>query len=198
MRKTLLLLLLLPSLLLAESGYRKLHPDGTVEFSDQPIPGGEEIKLRKAPVIRFTPAADSPTTSGSRSTHSFGAKNKGAAAEVSITITSPQADQTLRFDAAGLVVTVGLTPAIQGGQQILIKLDGAEVARGVASRFVVQEVYRGSHTLSASLLGRDGAVLSSSAPITFHIKQRSLYNKEQALPPTPTPTPEQPFDTEGE
>jgi hypothetical protein len=170
MKQLLLVLLLLPSLLLAETGYRLVHPDGTVEFSDEPIPGGEEIILRDVPTIHMVPVTPLPATTEKAKEAD---KDSG-----SITITSPMPEQTLEFDEAGVNVSVSVTPGLRDGQKVVIYLDGSEAASGETTSYTVKDVYRGAHTLSSSVVSAGGSVLFSSQTVTFYIQQKSLLRKK--------------------
>jgi hypothetical protein len=174
MRFLLLSLFIIGSVAVAETGYRFVHPDGTVEFSDKPIPqGGEEIKLREAPTIQFVPVT--PSLGG------VSQSNKPVKDGAVINITSPQTEETLWFDGSGVAVSVSVTPALQSDQTIVISLDGKVVASGSGSSFHLVEVYRGTHSLSASIIAADGSVTSSSLPITFYMRQHTSIKR----PPSP-------------
>lgn len=160
------LIMLLPSLLLAQTGYRLVHPDGSVEFSDEPIPGGEEIILRDVPTIHMVPATPSAVQAEKAKED---VKDPG-----SITITLPMPEQTLEFDEAGVNVSVSVTPALQNGQKVVIYLNGSEAVSGETTSFIIKDVYRGAHSLSASVVSVDGSVLFSSQPITIYIQQFSM------------------------
>jgi hypothetical protein len=167
----------------AQTGYRLVHPDGTVEFSDQPLPAGEKIELREAPTTQFVPPAP-PAATQPRG-------KKGAAADAGlpgkIRIISPASGETLWFDESGVTVAVAVTPPLREGEKIAITLDGRVVASGTGNGFNLGVLYRGSHTLSAAIITASGAVVSSSAPVTFHIRQRSSIKRTP--PPDSTPTP---------
>jgi hypothetical protein len=181
MRFLLLSLFISCSVVATETGYRVVHPDGTVEFSDKPIPQGEEIKLREAPTIQFVPATPS---SGGTSQSSKPTK-EGAALSSTVTITSPQPDETLWADGSGVTVSVSVIPALQGGQTIAISLDGKLVATGSGTSFRLAEVYRGTHSLSASIIAVDGSVVSSSSSVSFHMRQHTSIKRRP--PPDTSP-----------
>jgi hypothetical protein len=172
-------LLLLCASLGAETGYRYVHPDGTVEFSDQPIPGGEEIKLREAPTIHLAPPPSSQTPTTSSKGGSPTGESKSSSGNSTITISSPQPEQTLWYDEAGVNVSVTITPELQSGEKVVITLDGSVVASGSGSSFNIGEVYRGSHSLSASIVSSSGALLSSSSPVTFYMRHYSAIDRRQ-------------------
>jgi len=163
----------------AETGYRYVHPDGTVEFSDQPIPGGEEIKLREAPTIQLVPPSSTPSSTTSTPRGTLGGDSSGGTESSTISISSPQPEQTLWYDVAGMSVSVTVTPELQSGEIVVITLDGSVVASGSSSNFNIGEVYRGSHTLSASIVSGSGSVLASSAAVTFYIRQHSAIDRRQ-------------------
>ena len=162
----------------AETGYRLVHPDGSVEFTDDPLSGGEGFELRVAPATVFesssSPAASSPAA------RKPGADEKEVA--VSIQITAPQADQTLWFDGADISVSVAVTPGLESGQQIAITLDGKEIVRGTGSSLNIGQVFRGSHTIGAAVVAADGKVISTAPSIPFHVRQHSSIKRE---PPEP-------------
>lgn len=161
----------------AQTGYRLVHPDGTVEYSDEPIPGGEEIKLREAPTIEFAPAT--PATTGQGDTSANGKRAGGGEAAASeITITSPQPNQTVWYDDMGMSVSVSVKPPAEEGAVITITLNGSVVATGSGSSFHIGRVYRGSHTLRASVTKADGTVLATSPAVTFHMRQHSVLDRK--------------------
>jgi hypothetical protein len=156
----------------ASTGYRLVHPDGTVEFTDQPISGGVEIELREAPTIQFAPV--SPSSTDSRSKKGGTDNSKSAEGMLSITVTSPREGETVWFDGSGVTVSISVSPALKAEQNIVISLDGKEAARGSGSNFTFGEVTRGSHTLSAGIVDAGGAVLLRSTPISFHVRQHTV------------------------
>lgn len=177
-----LLLSLAASAFAAETGYRLVHPDGSVEFSDTPIPGGEAIKLREAPTIKFAPAA-TPSTSGKQTLQRT--KDKAA----TITINSPKAGQTLWFDEGGIRVSVSVSGALQAGEQVAISLDGKRVASGSGSSFNIGQVYRGSHTLSAAIVDSSGGIRITSPTVVFHLRQYSSIKPDSSRTNEPQPSP---------
>lgn len=170
-RMILIALLCAAPLAAAEDGYRIVHPDGTVEFTDQPTEGAEPITLPEVPTYS-APASTSPGVSETTST--TGAAREKEAVERAISIVSPGAEETVWFDAKGMIVSVQVTPALAEGEQVLLRLDGAEVARGSSTSFTLHNVYRGSHMLSAALLDQGGSVIGESSPITFYMRQHVI------------------------
>jgi len=168
LRTLFLYLLCITPLLAAEMGYRIVHPDGTVEFTDQPVEGAEPITLPAIPTYS-TPASPAGTTDAAPASK---APQEEAAART-IAIVSPMAEETVWFSESGMTVSVQVTPALGGDEQVLIRLDGSEAARGTGSSFTLKQVYRGSHTLSAALTDNQGGVISESTPITFYMRQHT-------------------------
>lgn len=164
-----LYLICITPLLAAESGYRIVHPDGTVEFTDQPVEGAEPIPLPDIPTYA-TPASK---VKGGQATTSEKPQQKKQATR-SITISRPAAEETVRFSETGMAVSVSVKPALDKGEQVIIRLDGSEVARGESTSFTLQDVYRGTHMLSATLVDSNGSVISESSPITFYMRQHSI------------------------
>ncbi|MEN8169280.1 MAG: hypothetical protein ABFS08_03570 [Pseudomonadota bacterium] len=161
-----------------------MHPDGTVEFSDQPIVGGEEIELREAPETEFVPVAPSPVTQTRG--RKGGAASREGESSGTITISSPQPNETIWFDGSGVTVSVTLGSALESGQKVEITFDGKVVASGTATSFHLGEVYRGSHTLSAAVVDVGGSLLFSSPQISFHMRQHSVIKPLESDEENPT------------
>ena len=155
-----------------EKGYRVVHPDGTVEFSDQPQPGAKEIPL---PESQGYQAPSLPVIdSGSSST----GRKAAPAAYRKLEITSPQPDQTFQAAEGPVSVQVSVTPALQPGDKVVILLDGKEVASGTSA--ALANVERGTHTVTAEVRNAGGKVLIAATPVTFHLKQFSQLFKKAA------------------
>lgn len=161
-----LYLICISPLFAAETGYRVVHPDGTVEFTDQPVEGAEQITLPELPTYSSPDrGATLPPTE---------TKPEKKAVEYSIAITSPGAEETVFFDENGFTVSVQFSPALKEGQNVIVRLDGGEVARGTGTSYTLKDVYRGSHMLSAAILDSDGNTLGESSPITFYMRQHAI------------------------
>jgi len=168
LRIILLFLLCTSPLLAAESGYRIVHPDGTVEFTDQPVKGAEPITLPDVPTYSM-PASGGQGNAATPATE----PKKDQAVSRTITVNRPAREETVRFDENGMSVAVSVNPPLASGEQVIIRLDGSEVARGPTTSFTLQDVYRGTHVLSAALIDNNDAVMSESSPITFFMRQHS-------------------------
>jgi hypothetical protein len=99
----------------------------------------------------------------------------------SIEITSPADEQTITGTGGQISVVVSVEPRLQSGDSIRLELDGLRVSEpnSTASTFELKDVPRGAHSLSASVVARDGQVLKQSAPITFFVQQTSVLNKKK-------------------
>jgi hypothetical protein len=195
MRRILVLAALLTAApLLAETGYRVVHPDGTVEFTDQPTKGAKEIQIEQVPTF---PAQ--PPSSSRRSSSGTGVQNgtepmqDRALGYESLAITYPRDQETVWFDEKGMTVTVSVRPELAEDDKIIVRLDGVKVASERSTHFTLKNIHRGSHTLSVAITNAKGGVIREAAPVTFFMHQRTVLNPNspqyQAPTPTPTPTP---------
>lgn len=163
-----LLMLVTFSAATAETGYRIVHPDGTVEFTDDATKGGEEIQLKEAPTYESVPVPPSRSPSlGDRQ------QPKGYQ---SVKILAPQQEQVIWFDGSAVGVSVQVVPALADGHSISLEMDGNEVASGSGGSFSLTEVFRGSHTLTAKVIDNSGSVVLTSEPVTFHMKRHTTNN----------------------
>jgi hypothetical protein len=159
---------------------------GVTHYSDQPVPGATKMELNSSnrsntdPKPSYTqqgPGRDIPAQKGP--------------AYVRFVVESPQQDESIINTGGKLQVRLASTPAIGGGQEIAIYLDGARL-EGLSRSSMSHElsdVPRGTHTLKAVVLGQNGTPLQETPPVTFHVRQESIAKPPvgPAMRPPPKP-----------
>jgi hypothetical protein len=162
--------------------YRSIGPDGSIVFSDVPTDGAEEVDLSQPTVVDAPPPPE------------FVYTREKEAAPVDrydmLAITSPGHDEAVRENAGNVSVNVSMNPNLSGGDQVVLLLDGREVAAGTQTTFRLQNVDRGTHQLRALVRGPDGSILKNSEAITFHLLRHSRLHPKPNVggapkPPTP-------------
>lgn len=167
MRRTLLMLLILAALPVpAETIHRRVLPDGSIEFSDDPLPGSIPMEI---PDLQTFEAQPVPPLAPPRP----GAPTSPALAYQSMRITQPSEEQTLFFDAAGVSVNVAITPSLRPGDRLVVYVDGQPVATGPSTSLTIPTPTRGTHRLAAEVQDASGQVVLRAAPVTFHLIQHS-------------------------
>lgn len=170
--KLLLMLVLLPFAAAAAQGYKIVHPDGSVEFTDQPVKNAEEISLPDAQ--GYQSSGNGAASAQGKSTTT--ATPNGSGDYVQFAITSPQAEETISNSGGSVSVALSVSPALRQGHQVVITLDGREMARGQSTSFSLSEVERGAHLVSAALVDAAGTTLRQANPVTFYVFQQSILN----------------------
>jgi hypothetical protein len=175
MRLGLLLTLLFLFVMPATAAYKWIAPDGSVSFSDHPPhPDAEKVPLSDTQT--FTPAPIKPQKSATKPDAEAEAEaEKKIALYNSVTVSSPAHDATIRDNTGNITVTVAVDPKlrIKQGHKVSIELDGAVVATTTSGQATLSNVDRGSHTLRATIVDREGKILSSSSANTFHLHRAS-------------------------
>lgn len=144
--------------------YKRVNPDGSVEYSDQPIEGAEVMKVPKgstftmpeAPGAVAVPPADSATEEASVSYDS-------------LEITRPTNDETIRSNEGKLTALARVVPGLASDHRFRWKMDGEIVQDVNSPELRLNNVNRGSHTLQAEIVDVDGKVIIASDSITFHL-----------------------------
>lgn len=167
-----------------EKGYKIVHPDGTVEFTDQPAPGAKEITL---PKVQGYEAPPPPPPRAPRAAPQ-------AADYTRVALLTPANDETYFDGEAALPVSVEVLPTLHPEHRLVILLDGQVVAEGNTTRFNLHGIERGTHTLLAQVRDAQGNPVQSTAPVTFHWRQHSRFFEPAAPQPgTPSAIPSAPM-----
>jgi len=173
MRILVLLLSLSLSLSLAaqEKVYKKVHPDGTVEYSDKPIEGGELMNVPRGTIITMPKPSGfkAAETTADRKAAARKQAEEHAAAYTRFEILRPKDDEAIRSNAGNLTAQLALEPGIVEGDRLRWKLDGNPIEGAGGLTLILRNVDRGTHTLQAEILDADGKVVKTTPVVTFHL-----------------------------
>ena len=154
--------------------YRWVDDQGNVVFSDQPPKDGAGTPPRKLNLspIQTVPALTAPEA-GERA-----APVKEAQASVLYTefrIIQPAADASIRENAGDVTLVMAISPPlnVQAGHQIHLYVDNQLIAQGETLSHTVQNMDRGTHTVSAQVKNTQGQTLATAESIRFTLHRHS-------------------------
>lgn len=145
-----------------EKVYKRVNPDGSVEYSDQPIEGAEIMNVPKASTFTMpqTPGvASAPANTPEEASVNYD----------SLAITQPMNDETIRSNEGKITALARVTPDIAPDHRFRWQMDGEVVQNVNSPELRLNNVDRGSHNLQAEIVDADGKVIISSDTITFHL-----------------------------
>lgn len=162
-----LVLLALPAF--AQTVYRWVDKQGVVHYSDEPHQGAKQVQLGSATVLPFKVPAqegDQPQT----------APQPGTAAMPSyqVKVLAPAPGTTIWPVNYIVHASVQVTPPPGGRALLKYELDGKMMGKPTPSTSVqLKPVYRGTHTLTVTLLGPNGETLATGSS-KFYARQHSI------------------------
>lgn len=145
--------------------YKWTDSDGIVHFSDIPHVGATTIKLPEVkknnssvnPLLDKEPVASSVTTNSTANYRD-------------IAITAPKNDATIRNNQGYVPVIVSIEPELKPGDLIQILFDGEPLGKPKASMIsAINDIKRGTHTIAASVVDKDGGVIKTSEAVTIYM-----------------------------
>ena len=154
----------------AQAGiYTCKDQDGNTVYLDTPsseiCPDAEEVKVDELPdLIEVKPLAVPSTTAKPKAS-----KPDAKSAYKSLAITTPGNLENIRSNEGRIPIGFRVTPALnaRNGHQYVLTLDGKEVYKGSQGSAILENVDRGTHVVSATVVARNGQSLISSAPVEF-------------------------------
>ncbi|MGK0296781.1 MAG: hypothetical protein ACI9XC_000374 [Gammaproteobacteria bacterium] len=153
--------ILLTSQIFAQDVYMTVDEDGNKTFTDQASDDAEKVDVKE--VI---------TIPGLKNLVPISQKKPEVVDPYSqLLITYPKNDETYFRSEGRLIIQVQVVPNIRISDKIAYYLDGNLVQTGRSKTFGIDELDRGSHNLSVSILSADGNVIKSSEPVIFHMRQ---------------------------
>jgi hypothetical protein len=172
MRYIPVLLLLITMPVLAANVWKWRDANGVVHYSDQPVPGAEQVSGLISNSYTSTPIGN--TASSSTSTSSVVAPNY-----TNVEIWKPSQEMTVANTGGQVSVGVRVEPALAQNHRLALYMDGKLVpgfpAQGM--EYELSEVERGSHTLVLAVIDSQGKQVITSAPVEFFVRQPSALNR---------------------
>jgi hypothetical protein len=182
MRKWLIVLSVLSaSTVSGAPAWRWVDSEGTVHYSDRPVPGATQIELSGAQTFNAPPRTPTSTTVTSA---------QPAARYQLLEIASPAEQETLWNIGGTLPVSVQIEPPLALAHRIDLLYDGQPLnLRATGTSFTLTDVFRGTHTLQAVIRDSTGTELQRSPVRNFVVQQTSIQNPNAPLArPRPRPT----------
>ena len=169
-RICLLMLLCLPAWA-TTTVWKWRDPQGVIHYSDQPVPGAEQVTMDAGNTYSSAPPAPSA---------SAGQSSKAAAAftYTNVEIWKPSNEATL-MNTSTVDVAARVEPSLAPGHQLALYFDGRLVENypPTATSYTLTDVSRGEHTLTLVVADAQGKRLVSSAPVTFYVQQPSILRR---------------------
>ena len=159
----------------AETVYKKVNPDGSVEFTDQEVKGSEAITVHD-PITYTAPKLPAPT---------LPVKKLSPQSEYTLTVKSPAQESTIN-ESTDVVVSISLSPALKEGYKIKYQLDGKSILSQETS-VTFTNVSRGTKQLHVNIVNSAGETISPVVTSTFYMKR--FFKKPVAKPPAKPKTP---------
>ena len=162
----------------AGPAWRWVDANGTVHYSDRPVPGAVEVYLPESTRAAPTPSAPPPAAAQPAAPEA----TQGEAEEAAFTgytrleIMSPEAEETLWNLGGELTVNVAVTPELRPAHRLLLLYDGeqAGISRSSSSGFTVTNVFRGTHSVQAVIIDAANTPVMRSQAVQFYVQQTSV------------------------
>jgi hypothetical protein len=157
--------------------YKWVDKNGVTHYSDTPAPGAEVVNLQSAQTFEAT----TPAATSNRAATAPGAE---VPAYTKLDLWKPENEET--FSNTGNVVTarIRIEPDLRRAHTIWLYLDGKRVdgLPGAGDSFTIENVFRGTHTLTAVVTDQNGKQLISSQTVTFYMHQASVQSPTRPRP----------------
>lgn len=105
-------------------------------------------------------------------------ENEDEPIEYGVQIIQPANETTLTAGERDLQIRVELTPNLQNGHSLAYYLDNELVQQTPSTQLVIEEIFRGRHSLSVNVVDQRGRTLGRSQPVVVFVHRPS-----RLLPP---------------
>lgn len=152
--------------------YRWVDNHGVVHYSDQPHAGSSQVDL---PGLSRYQARPVSTESADESSDTAAKQS----VPDTFKIVSPSAEQTVHANDGKVSVAVELDPPLSRGETLRYEVDGKKVGETPSGSITLTNIVRGTHTLTAAIINRQGDVVATAPTVTFHVRHQSQLNPQR-------------------
>lgn len=159
--------------------YKWVDDEGNViKYSDVPQKAGDKPINVPPPAMEFdskTPASVpefKPPPSSTDNTRNE--ERKPVTAYSAVTIMNIRDDEGVRANGGIFSIKLASQPPLDAaaGDRYVVMIDGAAFQSSDSAEFQLENLVRGTHTISVQVQNQSGSVLASSSPITMHVLRR--------------------------
>ncbi|WP_150914401.1 DUF4124 domain-containing protein [Marinobacter halotolerans] len=153
--------------------YRQVDAQGNVTYTDEPSGNAPVERVDVKPVTTIT----LPKPEAVREPEELREKVETEGAAYSdVRFLSPNDQQAFWRGAGNVSFEVTSTPGLRNGHKYEVALDGQPVGQSRSGTINVNNVYRGTHQATVSIVDSDGVTIKPGETISFTVHQPSVQN----------------------
>lgn len=155
--------------------YKWVDEEGNVtKYSDVPQKAGDKPINVPPPAMEFqskTPSTVPEFKPPTRAPNKTPSEETSVTAYSAVTIMNIQDDQGVRANGGVFSIQLASQPPLNSasGDRYVVLIDGATYQSSDTAEFQLENLIRGTHTISVQIQDQKGSVLASSSPITMHV-----------------------------
>lgn len=164
----LLILILFCSTTALAEVYRSVDEHGNTVYSDKPSPDAEIIQVDEVQTVDsgdVEPFVYTPLTDDTEKVSPY----------TQVAINSPGNNESIRANDGDISVSLDIKPGLIPGHKVVLYVDGTAAAEG-GKEIKLENVDRGTHSLSAAIQASDGREIERSPAVTFTVLRHSVQN----------------------
>ncbi|WP_148861654.1 DUF4124 domain-containing protein [Marinobacter fonticola] len=153
--------------------YKRVDAQGNVTYSDEPLSGGQAIKVEPVTTVTL-PKADQVREIVERGGE--GEEQQSSQRYGSVTFMAPEDESAFHSGSGDITFSVSSQPALRSGHLFEVTLDGQPIGQNASGRFSVNNVFRGTHKASVNIVDSQGRIIQPGQNISFTIHRPSVLN----------------------
>ena len=141
--------------------YKRVMPDGSVSYSDEPQEGAQAITIQAITTVPALKIDNISNETNEAKTEQY--------KYTSLKITNPENNSAFNSGSGTVRIAYTSTPSLLNGHKFKVFFGRELVAEHTATEVILPHIDRGTHTISVHIVDRaDAILLSNSSTFTIH------------------------------
>ena len=149
--------------------FKRVGPDGTVYFSDEPEPGARQIDVAPPQTITLPPAGQRGEAAAEH--------DEAGPVYTAFAILSPGNEEGVRANDGNVTVQLSLQPELKPGHKLVLTVDGEDgvMTEPVSGMSVaLANLSRGRHTVGAMVVDASDKPLIQTDSVSFYVLRAAV------------------------
>jgi hypothetical protein len=152
--------------------YRHVDEDGNVTYSDEAREGSEQVEVNPVSTVTLPSIDEIPRQEENNNEQ----EQEERQTYQQISFNAPADEQAFWSGSGNIEFSVSSEPPLMRGHMYQISLDGQIVGQSRSGTVAVQNVFRGTHEATVSVVNSEGQPVQTGEAITFTLHRPSVLN----------------------
>jgi len=153
--------------------FKYIDENGNVAYSDRPVVGAEEVKIKETRKRRSIPednrSGNTPEPGAARSSRTIPSDAKQEVTYSGLEILTPKDNKVVDARSGTVQIVFLPSPALGEGDEIVLNVNGKDMSKGRSTSFSLNALAAGGYSITGRIVNGDGETRIGSPSVSISV-----------------------------